>query len=362
MNTEKLLAVAVMLENDEREHGIQSILHELTTSINENNAEQIEIRKNELIDLLESGSSYKFTPTEFSILHKIGGASYYGRDAVREVKSFFSFDMFKLKENLDKYRQERKQFISVVRQLVAGLEITNFEPHHQTNDYEIGIILPSSFLSLNKTIDALSKWNKFLNTVADIKKIDKTSNISLVSQGSIELYILAALPLAMAVNLVLDELIKMYTQVSFIRTQEENLKILKNDRIQAELKTEREQIENKFVEKVTKELIKDVKFKDIADKNDSTSRLSGQVSTIFKLHKEGVTLEIKPPEIDIEIDENLSEKDREKRKKEIIALSLETKRFSETNQKVLESDIEESRLLLEKGSCENEDELRIESI
>jgi len=78
MNTEKLLAVAVMLENDEREHGIQSILHELTTSINENNAEQIEIRKNELIDLLESGSSYKFTPTEFSILHKIGGASYYG--------------------------------------------------------------------------------------------------------------------------------------------------------------------------------------------------------------------------------------------------------------------------------------------
>jgi len=154
-----------------------------------------------------------------------------------------------------------------------------------------------------------------LNTVADIKKIDKTSNISLVSQGSIELYILAALPLAMAVNLVLDELIKMYTQVSFIRTQEENLKILKNDRIQAELKTEREQIENKFVEKVTKELIKDVKFKDIADKNDSTSRLSGQVSTIFKLHKEGVTLEIKPPEIDIEIDENLSEKDRRKTEK-----------------------------------------------
>jgi len=52
----------------------------------------------------------------------------------------------------------------------------------------------------------------------------------------------------------------------------------------------------------------------------------------------------------------------EKTEKEIIALSLETKRFSETNQKVLESDIEESRLLLEKGSCENEDELRIESI
>jgi len=55
-----------------------------------------------------------------------------GRDAVREVKSFFSFDMFKLKEILISIGRNGKQFISVVRQLVAGLEITNFEPHHQT--------------------------------------------------------------------------------------------------------------------------------------------------------------------------------------------------------------------------------------
>lgn len=347
MNSEKLLALLKILEQDEDDYSVQTSLTGLIEAINQNNASIIEEKKEEVISLLKQGRARDFAPSEVSVLKKINGERFFGLLGVEEIRGYFDSELYKLKENLANYRQDRKIFISFLLQTISSLENMNFKPHVETDKYEVGIILPDNYLTLDKTVEALSTWNKFLNTLSDVKKVDKDCEISIVSQGSLELYVLASLSMAKAINLLLVELVDMYEKIAFIRKKEEELKVLKNKTIQEELKTERDEIENNFVKEVTDALVKDVKFVDDSEKNLATSQLSGQVKKIFRMHKDGVTLEIHPPKS--ESYEDLTESQQEKKDKE-------SKVFLETNQKVLNSNIELSRLLLKEDDSKSETE------
>ncbi|OGG41997.1 hypothetical protein A2837_02205 [Candidatus Kaiserbacteria bacterium RIFCSPHIGHO2_01_FULL_46_22] len=351
MNTGKLLSVLNDLELDESNLEHQAHLNDLLVAIEQNNAELIETSRNELIQSFEKGRAINFLPSEISVLKKLAGEEFYGKKAIKKLASFFDHDLFKLKENVTSYRSERKTFRASIKTLIECLESNNFETHYETNEYEVGIILPDRYLELDSAVEALSKWNKFLNTLCDVKGIEKTKKISLVSQGSIEVYILAAYPLALSINIILDELVKMYQKISFIRESELKLKILNNESLQATLKTEREKVQNEFTINVTNELLKSIEFKDEASKNESFSKLKAQLGIIFKLHQDGVSLEIKPPEIETDEEEGgevLSEVDRKKRQKELVKISAETSVIQKTNRNVIEANFKESQKLLEK--------------
>lgn len=347
MHTEKLLSVLKDLQIDEEEKEIQSLLTQLNEAVSSNNAELIASRKTEVIDALTETRSFNFIPSEVSILKKIDGELFYGVLATHEFISYFNFDLYLLKENLEAYRVKRKEFVTRVNQLVTSLEGSNFKPHYQDDLYEIGIILPDKYKQLSDVSGAISKWNKFLNTLSDVIGEEKKNEISLVSQGSIEFYILATLPLAKAINLILDQIVEMHKKVIFIKEEQEKLKILKNETILSELEVEKKSIHNKFVDEVTTEVLKHIKFKDEGERNQSTASLKGQMNIIFKLHQDGVTLEIKAPEYTSEVDETLSEKEKKAIEAEVKIREAISADINKTNQKVLGTEFEDLTHLIE---------------
>lgn len=299
MNTEKLLNVLFILDEINDKDGLSEIFKELSTLISGTDANAIESKKAELYKILEHSTLNAIPYSDSQLIKRIGADVFFGRTAKQYLEKFFSTNGHLLKDNIQEYVTKRQTYIESIGVTATKLNELRFTPHFNETEYELGLTLPDKFKSLDEVAKAIQDWNLFLSYLAGINGEDTQIKISLVSEGSLSLFVIVSAAVAKSVNLFMAEIATFYEHIARIRNADLETRFLKSQVIREELKNKIEEERVKFISEATQALLKDIEA-DETTMNNHRSELSGRVKKVLVLTEKGVRLELVPPELNFE--------------------------------------------------------------
>ena len=316
MHTEKLLNLLLNLEISEDTKLVTEAIIALNGLIAGNEPEKIEEKKEEVYKLLDASPLNEMPFSDAVLLKKIGGNKFFAKTAREYLEGFFNTNAHLLKTNIEQYILERNKFIKNIETLTGQLKDLGFSAHYSEDEYEVGITLPDKFKNLEAVARALQDWNLFVSYLASIKSEDKDVKISLVSEGSLSIFVVVSTAVAKSINFFMGEVAVFYENVARISKAQLETKFLENQVIQEELKASILQEKQKFISKSTDLLLSGLELTP-EEMNVHRAELSGRVKKVLTLTEKGVRLELVPPEPDEDDVEPKDKSEREKTMKEV---------------------------------------------
>lgn len=297
MNVFKLLNVLKDISIEDKAFNTKEKLDQLHSFITQNNIEESDKKKNEIYSFLENSVTNNYTESNLEIIRILKGENFLGKSSKNYIENIFSSENYKLLSRLAEYSKDRENFINKVNALIAGLENFGFEPHFSNKEYEIGLLLPEEFNNLEKSYKALETWDKFLKVISEIAGEERSNEISILSNGTLEFFILKTGIIASALDLILNKLADLYLKLQKIQKNKKELKFLDNKNIEKELQNAEKEIYNKFLEDVLNKVL--LIYKGEAGRgNELKIELENNLKKVLRLTEAGAKIEIITPEIE----------------------------------------------------------------
>jgi hypothetical protein len=240
-------------------------------------------------------------------MEEIDVLSYYGNYALAEINSILTssnYDIQKTIKELESFKEERDKIVLIIENTRLNLDALKIDPHyHKNTTFEVGILIPKE-LTDNKIVlltKELNKWDKVLKTFRELAEGEtEDTEISFVSNGSLQFFIDNSPQVAMCLAMVLERVAKLYKNIIEIREAREKLKTLGISPVESKFieKQEKDQF-NKEIEKISTDLVKQFAIKNIETGrlNELKIAVKGHVTYICKCVDSGITIEITPPEV-----------------------------------------------------------------
>lgn len=311
----------------------------LITQIQQNQAPQIDKTFKELEKLLIESVFNSYSPSNFKILEEIKGSIFFGEKALNRIKEILesnAYNTSKIIADLQLYVKERNEFMTTIIQLKANFDKLEILPHFSTDEYELGLLLPSNdnYDNVKVLTKELNKWDKTIKAYRELvgEGVEDTK-VTLVNNGSLEFFTENPEQVALCISFTLERLFKLYKNILEIREAWNKLKNtgLPKSQEKGIIKHEKD-IYTKEIDSIVADVIKKFADKKIDDGrlNELKVSIKGHTSYMAKCIDNGLVIEITPPEISEP--SILKEAETEENKKE------RTKAKSDFNSKLKQAD------------------------
>ncbi len=130
MEVSKLFNIILDIDNDEKNKAIQTDIENLSQYIINNNSEEIQKVLEKIKLNLEKSMVNNYVPSDLDILQKIGGIKYFGNIGFEEISKILnnnSYNTQKIHDDLQKYKKERENFLSIAKSTRENLKFLNIE-------------------------------------------------------------------------------------------------------------------------------------------------------------------------------------------------------------------------------------------
>lgn len=301
MDSEKLLRILKDLEQDEKSLAIDGKIEAIRTDLAQNTPEAFAAAESKLSELLteirESSITYKYSQSEQLLLQHIKGSRFFGRGLVLHLEKIFNSRSFELVGKVDELRSQRSEFIQKAQRLAAGFTDIGIE-EYRPNSYEVGLILPEDQSDVESMLKRVRDLNLLLSALAEaVSGKHQPIKISRVSNGTIELFSLQPVEVAVLLSTLLVNVILIWDKVAKFRKKIENVD--KDEELSAEGKSSMKKILQKETEKLKEEVLKDLpeKFLKSLEKgraNEVRNKIEISVRAIFAWFEVGVEIDITP--------------------------------------------------------------------
>lgn len=306
MDASKLKNILVDL-NSGTTDPINKLLSSLASNISSNVSKKIADNISEDKEAYSRSIINTYTPSNLKILEKIGATKYFGNAGYNEIVLILNknlYDSRQTVEDLNEFIEERRIFIEILILTSENLKALNIEAHYSRDTFEVGILMPEE-VTYNKIVNVtkeLNQWDKVFKTVKELGgESTEDTEINFVNNGSLEFFIDNGPQIALCLALIIDKVVKIYSNITKIRIAREELKQLGGLPV-AERKVS-EKLEkdyfNKEVDKTAQEIIKQFASKQIEEGrlNELRVAVKGHVVYVAKCIGKGMIIEIIPPEI-----------------------------------------------------------------
>lgn len=306
MEIEKMLNILIDLTNEEKNLRTNELISSLITFIGQNDSQSITTTLNDLRKGFDESVVNQYSFSNHEILENISGDDYFGKNAIKKIEAILSknsFNIDKTSADLKKYIAEREIFLNTINSLYSLLSELGFYPHYSDKYYEVGLLLPKSVTG-NKILTITKELNQWDKIVKNLKEIigdsPEDTEITFVSNGSIDFFFESGPEVALCLALILEKVAAIYKKVLEVREARLKLKNLgapTSEDKQIE-KHEKELFAN-GQEEIVKQIIKQFLNKsiDAGRVNELKVMLKGHVLYIAKSLDKGIIIEINPPEI-----------------------------------------------------------------
>lgn len=302
MDSEKLLRILKDLEQDEKSLGIDGKIEAIRTDLAQNTPEAFAAAESKLSELLteirESSITYKYSQSEQLLLQHIKGSRFFGRGLVLHLEKIFNSRSFELIGKVDELRSQRSDFIQKAQRLAAGFTEIGIE-EYRPNSYEVGLILPEDQSDVESMLKRVRDLNLLLSALAEaVSDKHQPIKISRVSNGTIELFSLQPVEIAVLLSTLLVNVILIWDKVAKFRKKIENVD--KDEELSTEGKNSMKKILQKETEKLKEEIIKDLpenflkKNLEKGRANEVRNKIEISVRAIFAWFEVGVEIDITP--------------------------------------------------------------------
>lgn len=273
-----------------------------------NRNDDILLLEKKLFKLFDDSIVNSLVPSDKEILNKIGGTNYFGNEGKLEVLKILgnrSYDIQQITENLDKFAAEREKFLEKIRELSSLLEFFKIEIFYPSDQFHIGLLLPSKFTHDNKIKDVsreLNKWDKIIKNIKELVGEDvEDTKIEYVSNGSLDFFFENSAQVALFVSSAFSNIVTIYDKIAKIRQKRIELKELGiNSGEDKNTAKQEKDLLNSEIDKAALELIKHfaVSKMEGGRKNELSIAINGHLKYFAKYIDSGVIVEINPPQID----------------------------------------------------------------
>lgn len=318
MESSKLHTVIFDAIQEEQNSKLTSIINGLISQIQQNQAPEIEKSAKKIEELLNDSVFNNYSASNYKILEEIKGAVFFGESAFSTIKIKLeenSYNTSKIVSELQEYVESRNEFLATVKQIMVGFEKLEIPMHFSTEDYELGLLLPSNknYINIKGLTKELSKWDKTIKTYRELVGLGVTdTKITLVNNGSLEFFTENPEQVARCISFTLERLFKLYKMILEIRKAWDKLKETGLPKAQEKtIKTHEKDVYNNEIDAIVVDLIQKFADKKIEDGrlNELKVSIKGHTNYIAKCIDDGLVIEITPPEI--EEPAILTEKDNE---------------------------------------------------
>lgn len=349
MDAERLFRILQDLQRDENELTIAAKIEAIHTNVAQNNETSFQSSQDQLQELIstikDKSISYKFSRPEDLLLEKIGGYKFYGQGLIGELEKIFALMPIEISTNLTQYKNQRNDFISKITKLAVAFSEAGIK-EYKPESYEVSIILPEQqgdFEEISKRIKDLKKlicaFAEGAGTpIKDIKEI----KITRLSNGSLELFVLLPLNVAVLLTTLFLNISSIYEKIGrfkkkiSVNENDKDLSVETRETIHKAISQEADKIKEEIIEKLPEEIIKkpDFKLKDEGRKNEIRIAIKGCVRAVFAWFELGIEVDITPLRPSNEGEENIKEmkdfnnfKETSLKLREIYKLPLEIRKL-----------------------------------
>jgi hypothetical protein len=323
MDASKLLNIILDLTSD-TEKSINDTLNTLINNINSNQPNEISINLSKLKEYFDESISNEYNPSNLKIINSIGASDYFGSKGIQKLEEILnknSYNVQKTVDDLQKYLQERTEFLTLIDTTSENLQKLKIQAHfHNDNTFEIGLLMPIELTEnkISNLTKELNHWDKVFKTLNEITtgSVEDTK-INFINNGSLEFYIDNIPQIAACLAITVERVIKLYKNIVEIRIAKENLKELGiSTGEQKTIDKQEKEIFNKGIEAIVSDIVKEFAIKQIDSGrvNELKIAMKGHINYIAKCVDNGMVIEINPPEISEPIE--AKETDTEDKKNE----------------------------------------------
>ncbi len=295
MDTGKIIKVIDDIRRDEKKYSFQNSLDLILSNYQQNAPEAV----NKERDKVKQGSAEsvinKYSLSDYKALKKLDNDDFFGSDLFVRLSNILSSQPHEVPTLLQAFISSRSTKISELTQLRTSLVGAGFVSRSlDDNEYEIGFSLPESYLEIENTQAVLNELGDLLHALANAINKQQPLKIKYVSNGSLELYIQAAMDLAQHFDILLDYALKIYAGIQASKQIKDYIKkkfTNKSNKDGAEKLADADIKES--TNKLIDEMIEALKLKNADDKN----RVKGLFKRFLKHLEKGVSAEVRTPQI-----------------------------------------------------------------
>ena len=284
----------------------------------------LKIIEQKCLDSITNGYSISNT----KIIESTGLYDFFGVGLSIQLTSILNeqpYNTAKTAQELTSFNSRRNESIKSIESMSNIFNDLNvFAHYHPTEIYELGILFPISneFSKIKVITKELNRWDKLLKDLKELTGEDSDdTEISLVSEGSIQFFIENSPTIALVIISLMDKILGVFKKVQEVRIHRKKLEDLGfKEELKALKKSEKEIVE-KEVDNSIEEIVVQFKSKKIvADEgrlNELKISLKGHANFIVKSIGSGVVVEITPPEL-VPPDLSKISSEAEKKKKQAL--------------------------------------------
>lgn len=297
MEISKLLNVLTDILNEEENYDFQNKIVSLKNSIQNSQEKEIENLKQELFEDLKHSIINQFVKSDLKILEEIKGTIFWGNFCKIKLDEIIN-KPYGREENFVKFIDDRNQFIEKNRILKKTLEQNDFKCHFHSeeSEYELGFLIPNQITDLEQIKKEIDFLDKFLKDIKEISNEERTNKITLLNNGSWEIFIGIGSGVLLILTII-EKILAVIKQIEDIGRIRQEKVILNNKKILTELDRQEKEIWNESIEEISKKVIKEFNGKE-ERKNELENSICINLKKLLIKFKEGFFIEIKKPRLE----------------------------------------------------------------
>lgn len=295
MDTGKLLQILLLVEADENDLLIQSVLDEVSNLVSQPNSDsgsQALVKADELLGNIKTSRAYEFGGTEVEVLDELGGKNYYGEGLVKSVNRILNSRSFEIPGKIKEFSQRRNDVNNRLNRLKDSLTDAGIVAYEQEVP-EIALVLPDDQLSLDSVNKHLSDFSKLIKSIQEANRENgsvEQVKITRLSRGSGEFFFGVDYQTAQTMLNVLSNLANVYLAANQLRKSKNHDTdgLLTKDQ-----KEELEKLFDRFAKNKLEEFIQ--KVPDLVKKNlepEKANNIRKYVKFLFKWLPLGIHVEV----------------------------------------------------------------------
>lgn len=305
MDSSKLFKVAQDILSELTDNNLSGLLANFLEHVRQNTPDSYESAmetQKQLEDIFGESVANKYTPTYLEIVKSLGAENYVGEGGKQAIARLTNSSPLELTTSLEAYVSNFNHLIPRLQKLTESLSEVGVEPY-EYDQYEIGYTIPSDLADLDEVAKRLKYYNKLVSLISTVAgDSDSSVELSRVSNGSLEFFILKSMGVARIMDVILKHVLDLYGEIQTIKKASAEIEGIKSNT----LKTKTETLQNLvalekeysecFVEDTLDEVMEGYKGEESV-REEVRIQLGVTIKLMLKDIQSGIKVEVSPPNI-----------------------------------------------------------------